>query len=277
MKSTSKDNIDEKLRIGLIKTNTTKREAFENDEEVIGIHMWEDISVDYEINIARSDEQPRWIKIGSARNPYAYKAIKRGKGGVESSETVKSPAHLYERYIKETSQDEKNKIVDEFNNLYSVNGQIVDNAGFESIGKSWLKQKKLYDTLSKKFKEQGNTSFTVVGDELNKIMSFSFTGGNFDFIKNPSNRKTLNQIAKEDNDNIENFKIETEDGVREFAVIDLVSSKKVEKGLRVIFDTVDDKSIEGVSGSEFLNINHHFETQLISKHNLSSGKHYGDF
>jgi hypothetical protein len=255
MKSTSKDNIDEKLRLGLIKANTTKKEAFENNEEVIGIHMWEDISVDYEINIAKSDEQPRWVKIGSARNPYAYKAIKRGTAGVDSSEVVKSPAHLYERYIKETSQDEKNKIVDEFNNLYSVNNQPVDNAGFEAIGKSWLKQKKLYDALSKKFKEQGDTSFTIEGDELNNIMSFSFTGGNFDFIKKPQDRKTLNEIAKEDNDNIELFKIETKDGVREFAVVDLISSKKVEKGLRVIFDTVDDKSIEGVSGSEFLNIN----------------------
>lgn len=252
MKSTSKDNIDEKLRLGLIKANTTKKEAFENNEEVIGIHMWEDISVDYEINVAREGAKPNWVRIGSARNPYAYKAIKRGIGGLNSTEVVRSPAHIYLEYSKETNQDEKNKLVDEFNNLYSVNNQPVDNATFEAIGKSWLKQKKLYDALSKKFKEQGDKGFTIEGDELSNIMSFSFTGGNFDFVKRPDSRKTLNQIAKEDNNNIELFKIETEDGVREFAVVDLGDTKSSEPFNRLIYDTVDGKTIEGVSRYKYL-------------------------
>jgi len=255
MKSTSKDNIDEKLRLGLIKANTTKKEAFENNEEVIGIHMWEDISVDYEINVAREGAKPNWVRIGSARNPYAYKAIKRGIGGLNSTEVVRSPAHIYLEYSKETNQDEKNKLVDEFNNLYSVNNQPVDNATFEAIGKSWLKQKKLYDALSKKFKEQGDKGFTIEGEELSNIMSFSFTGGNFDFVKRPDSRKTLNQIAKEDNNNVELFKIETEDGVREFAVVDLGDTKKSEKSRRDIYNTVDGKSIEGVSRYDYLDIN----------------------
>jgi hypothetical protein len=198
MKSKDKNNIDEKLRIGIIKTNSTKKEAYDNNEEVIGIHSWEDISIDYEINIG-SDKRPKWIKVGSARNPYAYKAISR----LPHNEVYKSPAHLYEQYIKTENLNERKEILDTFNRLYSIGYGPVDAAKFESIGKAWLQQKKLYDSFSKIYSEQGSNELIFTTEQVKDFMSFDFTGGSFDFTKNPKDRKSLSELEKENKNNPE--------------------------------------------------------------------------
>jgi hypothetical protein len=236
MKSKSKNNIDEKLRIGLIKMNESKHEAYENKEEVIGIHGWDDITIDYEIKIGN-----KWIKIGSARNPYAYKAIKMEP----ASEIDKSPAHLYERYLKTTELNEKNAIVEEFNRLYSVKGEVVDNAKFESIGKMWLKQKRLYDALSKEFKDSKKDKISIEGEALSKVITFGFTGGEFNFTKQPKNRTNLNDKLYS-NDDIERLKIDTDEG-RKIAILDLKASKTPEETTGRPFNlTIDNSLIDGL-------------------------------
>jgi hypothetical protein len=232
-----------KIRIKVI--NATKaykvKEAYENDESVIGIHSWEDISIDYEVNIG-TEANPKWFKIGSARNPYAYKIISKNP----YSEKSLSPAHLYIDYTTTTDENEKDAIVKRFNELYSVsnnenNTNPIDRAKFESIGKAWLQQKKLYDAFNTVYKKEGKPDELIFSAEsLKDIMSFDFTAGNFDFIKDPKNRKTLQQL--ESAGDVDNFKLvdpETNESV--YMVYDLGKSKGTD--LRQLNATVDDRSV----------------------------------
>jgi hypothetical protein len=165
----------DKMRVGLMHAKYTRKT---DGSPYIGIHNQMNIDVALEVNLG-TEEKPMWVSVGNPRNPRAYRKI----SGDEKTESVYNPATAYEAYYNAENEQEAKEILNEFNKLYSLQGQgWIDSAALSRMADAFENQTKFFEMMESIYDSMpGDEDVIIEGSDLDDLMTIVPTAGALDF------------------------------------------------------------------------------------------------